>query len=284
MPLTPNTTTRVDTWRMSDSRGEGLNEAILSGTTEVRLATNIADVRAAQALRYRVFYEELGALASPAIAALELDFDGFDLLADHLLVVDHALGGTIVGTYRLMRRRVADRGIGFYSAREYDISGLIAHPGEIMELGRSCIDSQYRNRAIMQLMWRGIAAYVSHHEIEIMFGCASLPGREPNCHAMALSYLHHFHLAPVLLRPRAHDEQLVRMDRLSRDEVDQRIAFSGLPPLLKGYLRLGGWIGDGAVVDSQFNTTDVCVVVRTDSVSARYYKHYEQTTRARGAG
>ena len=284
MPQRPRTTTSVDTWHMSNSFGKELTGTILSGTTEVRLATTMADVNAAQALRYRVFYKELGAVASPETAALELDFDKFDFVADHLLVVDHALGGAIVGTYRLMRRRAADQGRGFYSTCEYDISRLISHPGEIMELGRSCIDSRYRNRTTMQLMWRGIAAYVFHHEIEIMFGCASLPGRKPHHHAAALSYLHHFHLAPAALRPRAHDERFVIMDRLPRDAIDQRHALSSLPPLLKGYLRLGGWVGDGAVVDHQFNTTDVCVVVQTDSVSARYYKHYNRTARVGVAG
>jgi putative hemolysin len=255
---------------------------VRSGALQVRLAETIADIDAAQALRYRVFYEEMGARPTVEMARVQRDFDRYDGICDHLLVIDHNRGSGpagVVGTYRLIRRpMVAHRG-GFYSAAEYDLSEIVAYPGEILELGRSCVDAAARNRPTMQLLWRGIAAYVFHHDIALMFGCASLPGIDPDALALPLSYLHHHHLAPAGLRPRALPERYTNMKRLAPEAVDPVSALAELPPLLKGYLRLGGFVGDGAVIDHQFNTTDVCVVVKTDLVTDKYYRHYERQAR-----
>ena len=255
---------------------------VRSGALQVRLAETIADIDAAQALRYRVFYEEMGARPTVEMARVQRDFDRYDGICDHLLVIDHNRGSGpagVVGTYRLIRRpMVAHRG-GFYSAAEYDLGEIVAYPGEILELGRSCVDAAARNRPTMQLLWRGIAAYVFHHDIALMFGCASLPGNDPDALALPLSYLHHHHLAPAGLRPRALPERYTNMKRLAPEAVDPVSALAELPPLLKGYLRLGGFVGDGAVIDHQFNTTDVCVVVKTDLVTDKYYRHYERQAR-----
>lgn len=252
-----------------------------AGSLEVRLARSAADVHAAQALRYRVFYDEMNARPSPEMAAARRDFDSFDDVADHLLVIDHALGEgseSVVGTYRLIRREAAARHGGFYTADEYDIAKIVAFDGPILELGRSCTDARYRNRPTMQLLWKGIAAYVFHHGIELMFGCASLPGNDVEQLAPALSYLHHNHLAPEELRPRALPERFTEMNRLPPDAYDAKRVLAGLPPLIKGYLRLGGFVGDGAVIDPQFNTTDVCVIVKTGQVTESYYRHYARST------
>ncbi len=131
----------------------------------------------------------------------------------------------------------------------------------------------------MQLLWRGIAAYVFLHKIELMFGCASLPGTDPDALALELTYLYYNHLAPASIRPRALPHRYIEMRRLDREEIDARAALNRLPPLIKGYLRLGGFVGDGAVIDPQFNTTDVAVVVQTDLVTDKYYRHYERHTR-----
>ena len=128
----------------------------------------------------------------------------------------------------------------------------------------------------MQLLWGAIAQFVFHHNVGLMFGCASLHGVDPEALALPLSYLHHFHQAPEALCPRALPNLSVDMDFMPADEIDQKAALAALPPLVKGYLRLGGFVGDGAVVDRQFNTTDVCIVVKTDEVNDRYYKHYER--------
>jgi L-ornithine Nalpha-acyltransferase len=250
-----------------------------SGPLQVRLAETAADIDAIQALRYRIFYESLGARPLPEMLRRRRDFDRFDNGCDHLLVLDHGNSknsNPVVGTYRLLRREAARRLGGFYSADEYDITPLVAHKGEVLELGRSCVDPAYRQRPAMQLLWNGIAAYVFHHDIRLMFGCASLPGTDPDALAEPLSYLHYYHLAPSALRPRALNERYVDMRRISIGAIDPGQVVAALPPLIKGYLRLGGFVGEGAVIDEQFNTTDVCILVKTDLVSAKYSRHYER--------
>jgi putative hemolysin len=255
---------------------------ISSGPLEVRLAQSAADIDAAQALRYRIFYEKMGARPLPGMESERRDRDQFDQICDHLLVLDHSRGAgldAVVGTYRLIRRDAAARLGAFYSAAEYDIGPLIAYPGEILELGRSCVDAGYRARPVMQLLWSGIAAYVFHYEIALMFGCASLPGIDPDALAVPLSYLYHHHLAPPALRARALPERYVEMRRLDAPAIDPMRTLAILPPLIKGYLRLGGFVGDGAVIDEQFNTTDVCIVVKTDLVTEKYTRHYERQSK-----
>jgi putative hemolysin len=260
----------------------GVGEAGL----EVRLAASAEEVDAAQALRYRVFYDEMGAVPSAEAAAAKRDRDSFDTFCDHLIILDHSMGTgpeTVVGTYRLLRRSGAARHGGFYTATEFDIAPLVAFPGEILELGRSCVDAAHRTRPTMQLLWRGIADYIFQHDIKLMFGCASLPGTDPTRLAPTLSYLHHNHLAPPELRARALPHRYVEMNLLPASEVDAeaaiaqmdvRATIAALPPLIKGYLRLGGLVGEGAVIDHQFNTTDICVIVVTDRVTDKYFRHY----------
>jgi putative hemolysin len=252
---------------------------VVAGDFEVRLAGSRAEIEAAQALRYRVFYEEMQAKPTPEVAATKRDFDPFDEVCDHLLVLDRRRGDgpeSIVGTYRLIRRSAAAQMGRFYSSAEYDIQKMIDYPGEVLELGRSCIARDARNTATMQMLWRGIALYAYHYDIRVMFGCASFPGTDPAQHAQAMSYLHHHHLAPPDIRVRALAHRYVKMDMLERDSYDARKAMARVPPLIKGYLRLGGFVGDGAVIDQQFNTTDVFIVVKTDLVTEKYIRHYER--------
>jgi putative hemolysin len=264
------------------NKAKGPPPPIFSGGLEARISRSEADIDASQALRYRVFFEEMSAKASPEVKSSKRDFDDFDAVCDHLLVINHGkddLEGEVVGTYRLLRRSAVPQGVGFYSAAEYDISCLDAYPGEIMELGRSCVEAAYRTRPTMQLMWRAIAAYVFHYDVELMFGCASLSGTDPEEMGLALSYLYHYHLAPPEFRVKALPERYVDMCRLNKIAIDPRHALAELPPLIKGYLRLGGFVGDGAVVDYDFNTTDVSIMVKTDLVTDKYYKHYERERR-----
>ena len=253
-----------------------------AGHLGVRIAMTAPEIEAAQRLRFRIFHGEMGAHPSAAVLASGRDADRHDLVADHLLVLDHTLGDgpeAVVGTYRLIRPEAAARAGGFYTSSEYDISPLHRLPGRALELGRSCVDAAYRGRAVMQLLWRGIAAYVFRHEIDIMFGCASLTGTDPDALGLELTYLHLHHLAPPALRVRALPGRYVDMARLPADAVDPRVALALLPPLIKGYLRLGGFVGDGAVVDTEFNTTDVAVIVKTDLVTDKYFRHYERQAR-----
>ena len=255
---------------------------LVSGSLQVRLAESAADIDAAQALRYRIFYEIMGARPLPGMEQRRRDRDAYDEICDHLLVLDHSPGSgvaSVVGTYRLIRREAAARLGSFYSAAEYDLAPLIAYPGQILELGRSCVDAGYRARPVMQLLWSGIAAYVSHYDIALMFGCASLPGTDPDKLAAPLSYLYHHHLAPPALRTRALPQRFIDMRRLDPAVLDPNPTLAELPPLIKGYLRLGGFVGDGAVIDEQFNTTDVCIVVKTDLVTEKYSRHYERQSK-----
>jgi L-ornithine Nalpha-acyltransferase len=255
---------------------------IVSGPLQVKLAETAADIDAAQALRYRIFYDTMGARPLPGMEQARRDTDGYDPICDHLLVLDHDRGSgaeAVVGTYRLIRREAAERVGSFYSAAEYDIAPLTAYPGEILELGRSCVDAGYRHRPVMQLLWSGIAAYVFHYEIALLFGCASLPGTDAEALAASLSYLYFHHLAPPALRPRALPERYIDMRRLDPGALDPVRMLAALPPLIKGYLRVGGFVGDGAVIDDQFNTTDICIVVKTDLVTEKYLRHYERKSK-----
>jgi L-ornithine Nalpha-acyltransferase len=255
---------------------------VVAGDFEVRLAQTPAEIDAAQALRYRVFYEEMAAHPSPEMAAERRDFDAFDRVCDHLLVLDRRRGDGpegIVGTYRLIRREAAARAGRFYSSAEYDIGKIIDYPTEVLELGRSCIAKDARNTATMQMLWRGIALYCYHYDIQVMFGCASFPGIDPSQHAQAFSYLYHNHLAPPEIRARALPERYVDMNMMSPDGFDARRSMARVPPLIKGYLRLGGFVGDGAVIDRQFNSTDVFIIVKTELVTEKYIRHYERGVR-----
>jgi putative hemolysin len=256
---------------------------------EVRLAQNRRDVKAAQLLRYRVFYKEMGASANLRTKFFRRDFDHFDRACDHLLVIDRrrrmlpVMPGSVVGTCRLIRRAVADQRGGFYSAGEFDLTPVLDGPTECMELGRSCVDPEYRTGAVIDRMWRAIADYITAHQIGVLFGCASLPGTRPDQLAEPLSYLYHHHLASGDSRPRAVQSRYVDMCMLPPDRIDPKRAWAALPPLLRGYLRLGAKIGDGAVVDDQFNTTDVCVVLQTARVTRRYVRHYRDQFRSQEA-
>ena len=267
---------------LGPDEGPGFGE-LRAGHLGVRIAATEAEIDAVQALRWRVFYEEMRAEPSAAARLLKRDVDAFDAVADHMVVVDHAIGPGpegVVGTYRLIQQSAAEQIGRFYSDEEYDLSPLVGgFQGKLLELGRSCVDAGYRSRAVMQLLWRGIAAYVFRHQIDLMFGCASLPSTDPDEWAAELTYLYYNHLAPPALRPRALPEQYVEMRRMDPEDVDSRRALAGLPPLIKGYLRLGCFIGDGAVIDEQFNTTDVAIVVKTDLVTDKYYRHYERQLR-----
>jgi putative hemolysin len=253
------------------------------GSMEVRLACKAAEVRRAQKLRYRVFYQEGSAIADAAKIVARRDVDAFDAICDHLLVLDHDVPAAklrrspeVVGTYRLLRQDIAERHGGFYTAGEFDIGGLMRrHRGlKFLELGRSCVLPPYRNKRTVELLWHGIWTYVRRHRLDVMIGCASLSGTDPDELALPLSFLHHYARAPDCWNARARPERYVEMNRMRLDAVDTRKALRALPPLIRGYLRLGATIGDGAVVDPQFSTTDVLIVLPVSAISSRYLAHF----------
>jgi putative hemolysin len=250
------------------------------GPLETRIARTALEIDAAQALRFQVFVEEMGARVPAGAALIGRDIDDWDAVCDHLLVLDTSLPGApeaqIVGTYRLLRQDVADATSGFYSASEFLVDPMIArHPGKrFMELGRSCVLPSYRTKRTVELLWQGNWAYALKHGIDAMFGCASLPGVVPEHHALALSFLRHTVPASGDWAVRARPELYRSMDLMPVEAIQPRAALSALPPLIKGYLRLGAMVGDGAVVDEAFRTTDVLVVLPITNISGRYLNYY----------
>lgn len=257
------------------------------GNLDVRLARSRRDVRRAQKLRYHIFYEEMSAIPDALAMMSRRDEDPYDPICDHLLVVDH--GDTpkerrrwprrsrVVGTYRLLGQDVAEQYDGFYTQGEYDIMPLVEAKSpdyRFLELGRSCVLKAYRNRRTVELLWQGLWTYIRENGYDVMIGCASFEGTDPRRHAMALSYLHHHALAPEGWRARAHDDQYVDMNMVPAADINQRIVLKTLPPLIKGYLRLGAYVGDGAVIDHQFGTTDVLIILPVEAINERYFAHF----------
>ena len=247
----------------------------------VKLAETEAEREGAQRLRYRVFVEEMGAEASPEQHAARREWDRFDAWSDHLILIDPAAGPPdgVVGAYRLLQGDAAAAGLGFYGAGEYDLAPIVASGRPAVELGRSCVAREHRGGPAMHLLWNGLAAYVLDRGIELMFGVASFPGTDPGPLAEALAFLHHEHLAPPDLRVRALPEHYLGMDLMPRAAIDAPRALRAIPPLIKAYLRLGGFVGDGAYIDAKFNTIDVCVVMDTRRMTERYRQFYERGRR-----
>jgi putative hemolysin len=244
-----------------------------AGNLEVRLAQSEEDIKAAQRLRYEVFYEECGAQPDETIARLKQDISPIDDFCDVLLVIDHA-HHKVVGTYRFMLREAALAYGDHYTALEFDISKLLTYPGQIMELSRSCVHKNYRTRPTMQLLWRGIGAYTQLNNVALFFGCGSFIGTDVSKYRQALAYLHHFHLAPPELRTMALPIHYQDMNLIPKDKVDAKKAMRQLPPLLKAYLRVGGFVGEGAFIDDNFNSIDVCIIVKKETVGERYVQKY----------
>lgn len=250
------------------------------GSLEVRLASTRSEIEAAQVLRYRVFVEEMGARLPEDAMRQKRDFDTIDRYCDHLLVLDTALAGAveeqIVGTYRLLRQEVAARHDGFYSQSEYDVMDLAArNPGKrFLELGRSCVLREYRTRRTLEALWQGNWAYALAHGIDVMFGCASFPGDRPHAHALALSFLNHSCAADADWKVSAIAGRGLSTDMMPAEAINPRAALTAMPPLIKGYLRIGALVSHEAVVDSAFGTTDVLVILPVKQINGRYINHY----------
>ena len=253
------------------------------GTLEVRLATTAREIRKAQRLRYKVFYEEGAAQPDRTAALIRRDICAFDRVCDHLIVVDHAarsklgrIKPKVVGTYRLLRQEVAQANFGFYSAGEFDIAPMLAlHPGKkFLELGRSCVAQAYRGKRTLELLWRGLWAYVQHHRVDVMIGCASLPGTNPLALALPLSFLHAHARAEGDWAVEGLPGRAMPSGILSAAALNPRQALACLPPLVKGYLRVGAKFSASAVVDRQFGTTDLFVIMPVAEISERYIAHF----------
>ena len=245
---------------------------------ELRLATTGEDVISAQRLRYRVFVDELGGGGQDVDHEHRLECDRFDPYFDHLILFDHARPvdpiDRAVGVYRIMRAEQAKGAGGFYSENEYELSSLRNSGRKLLELGRSCVDADYRGGTAMYHLWNGLAQYVADYGIEILFGVASFHGTDIDALAEPLSFLHHNHLSPESVRVRVQNRHFQSMNRMPANAVDRNRAMIGMPALIKAYLRVGGSVGEGAFIDREFNTTDVCLVMDTEHMSQRHRTYY----------
>ncbi len=241
---------------------------------QLKLAETDAEMRAAQRLRYAVFVEELGGTGAMVDHDARLERDRFDPFCDHLMLLDRrrAEGDRMVGVYRLMRQEQADAAGQFYTEDEYDLDPLRRSRRRLLELGRSCLHADYRGGTAMYELWNGLAGYVAENRIDLLFGVASFHGTDIAALAQPLSFLHHRHLAPPDLRVQSRAFQT--MDLIPEDRIDRPAAIKAAPALIKAYLRLGGFVGEGAFVDHAFNTTDVCLVMDTDRLNPRQRNLY----------
>lgn len=253
---------------------------------EIRLASDARDLKAAQRLRYAVFVEELGADGPFVDHAARLERDEFDAVYDHLILVDTRRDAAaldhVVGVYRLLLSERAAAFGRFYCDGEYDLDPLRASGRRLLELGRSCVHPDYRGGAAMFLLWNALAQYVLDHGVEILFGVASFHGTDPQALAAPLSWLHHHHLAPPHLRPRALPAHFQRMDLVPADRLDRKAAMKEMPALIKAYLRLGGFVGEGAYIDHAFNTTDVLLLMDASAMSPKHREFYTRRHEGRG--
>lgn len=254
-----------------------------AGPFEIRLASSEKDIKAAQKLRYTVFYEEGGAIASGDVARSRRDICPFDAICDHLIIVD--IGATsasgnakpkVVGTYRLLRRDVAEAHNGFYSQGEFDMRPLLKRQPttRFLELGRSCVHAGYRSKRVIELLWRGLWLYAKRHRIDALVGCASLPGTDLEELRLPLSFLHHYAQADEAWQVTAWPHGIADFTPLPKETVDVRRGIIALPPLFKAYLRTGARFGRHAVIDRQFGTTDVFTVMPMGDIEERYIAHY----------
>lgn len=250
---------------------------------KLKLAETAADIQSAQRLRYEVFVAELGARGAAVDHASRLEKDRYDPFFDHLLLLDRnrKTDDRVVGVYRLMRPEQAERAGQFYSEDEYDLGALKRSGRRMLELGRSCVHADYRGGMAMYELWSGLSDYVARHDIEVLFGVASFPGTDIAALAQPLSFLHHRHLAPPELRVTARAPGGQRMDLVPPDALDRRAAMLATPALIKAYLRLGGFVGQGAWVDHAFSTTDVCLVMDTARLNARQRDIYSRPRKSR---
>lgn len=246
----------------------------------LRLARDDRDLKAAQRLRYMVFIEELGGGGDLVDHAARLECDAFDAIFDHLLLIDTRRDANaledVVGVYRLLPGDRLTQGERFYSEGEYDLTVLKASRRKLLELGRSCVHADYRGGTAMLQLWNGLADYVLTREIEVLFGTASFHGTDIAALVQPLSYLHAHHLAPEALRVRALAPHRQEMALLPPALIDRRAAMLATPALIKAYLRLGGFVGDGAWIDHAFNTIDVCLVMDTARMSAKHHEFYSR--------
>ena len=254
-------------------------QEIESANFIVKLAEKKSEVKKAQALRYSVFYKEKKAKPSISKQMLGLDYDKIDKFADHLIVIDKGSikpKNKVIGTYRLIRGDVSDNVGGFYTSSEFNLSNILDayKHSQILELGRSCVHKDYRNGITMNLLWKAIALYVKLYDIKIILGCASFSGTDIMKISNELTYLRENFSLPDDLSVASLDNNEYPVYKKTKTNINNLRTFAKLPPLIKGYLRAGGKVSDSFYVDYNFNTIDLCVIIKTDNIDKKYKKKF----------
>ncbi|MEK7810293.1 MAG: GNAT family N-acyltransferase [Pseudomonadota bacterium] len=236
----------------------------IPGRLTFSLARSVTEVTEAQRIRFKVFAEEMGAKLPSA--GLGLDIDRFDEFCDHLLVRDHG-NDKVVGTYRILPPAQAVKAGSYYSETEFDMTRLMHLRDRMVEVGRSCVHPDYRDGATITQLWSGLADYVTKHNHEYLIGCASISMGDGGHYAASVyNKIHKLHAAPSEYRVFPHC-------RLPLESLNQNLDVI-IPPLIKGYLRLGAYIAGEPAWDPDFNCADVFILLPVSRMNARYAKHF----------
>ena len=246
---------------------------------EIRFTKNSKELRETQKLRHKVFIEETGVSEIQYDNPNKLELDKFDDFCRHLIIVDHykknnLFKNKIIGVTRMMLDEDSKNGIGFYCSQEFNLNRLISNKKKCLEIGRTCIDPDYRNTLILHYLWKEIGSFCIKNCIELLFGVASFRGNNVEKISMALSLLHNNYLAPYKTRPNALKQGYVNMDIIPKEEINKLVALKQMPNLLKSYLKLGAVVGEGAFMDKELNTIDVLIMIDVLSMSKKYKEYY----------
>lgn len=230
-----------------------------SRALQVCLATSAREMREAQELRYRIFGEELGARLPTR--AFRIDRDRFDARCDHLIVRD-LRRNSVIGTYRILDGEIAEKAGGFYSETEFDLGGIRKLRSRTLEVGRACVDPEYRNGTVISLLWSALFRYVLYRRYEFVIGCASVPASDTGSAARICRELLDHHLAPPQYRVRP----LRRFEAPSQEGTSRVF----IPSLIQAYLRLGAYVCGDPSWDEDFRTADLLLLLPISSINPRY--------------
>lgn len=231
----------------------------------IRVTTLPKEILQAQRLRYNVYYKE-----NMRFNEDEIDRDAFDAVCEHL-VVEEVSTQRIVGTYRLISREAADACGQFYSQSEFNLKKLLDSGARILEVGRACVDASYRTQGVIRLLWQGLLQYTTQHKIKYLFGCASFSGSDPLVYQHGFSYLHYARTAPAHICPEVLATGAALVHMLPPEDVNVTKAWSEIPSLLRGYLQVGGWVGQGIFQDDDLLCLDMCVIVNMERLNLGGY-------------
>lgn len=256
---------------MSANVALDINELVIppsysAGHYEVRMAETAIEIEQAQKLRYQVFYVEKQGEPSEAMRNIKKDFDEWDENGFHIIVVDKRSDDKVVGTLRLFCNLCLAPGQLFYTEQTFDMSGVKQHFQRSLELSRFCIDSNGRGGAILMLIWKYAMRFIHDNYIDVMIGCASFSGTNIDTHLPILSHLYQNHLAPESLRPKPKTDEFINLNKLANTVVEENQAQKLIPPLLRGYLKIGAKISDAAIIDRSFNTVYVAIYVESSGM------------------